>query len=131
MEVRTFLTTPSRARTQLVHGGHLIGITLINLSLLTDAGGRGLVWAALAVTAVLLGASALILSVDANGAVTNPVSLVAGRPIALSSRGRERISLDRITPEQRRTMRLVLAVAVMGMLFLAVMVAAIFVLTLG
>jgi len=39
------------------------------------------------------------------GAVTNTASVLAGRPIALTARGRARVRVDHVPPEARRLVR--------------------------
>ena len=89
-----FLGTPSRARTRLVVGGLIAGILLIEL--FTESVVPLLIWGAL-----LLGVGLLMLD-DSTGAMTNNASILAGRPIAVTARGRKHVTVHHITPEKRR-----------------------------
>ena len=51
------------------------------------------------------------------GAVTNTASVLAGRPIALTARGRARVRVDHVPPEARRLVRQ------MALLLLVILVA--------
>jgi hypothetical protein len=102
--LRSFLTTPSRARTHVVAGGHFVGVIVINVLVFAGPVTWGLVTAVAVATTLLIVISAFVLVVDSTGAVTNPASVLARRPIALTARSREQISLDHITPERRRRM---------------------------
>jgi hypothetical protein len=91
---RVFVATPSRARTRLTAGGLIAGILV--LALVTKSVLPLVIWGA-----VILGVGFLMLD-DSTAAVTNSASILAGRPIAPTARGRKRITLDHITPERRR-----------------------------
>ena len=58
--------------------------------------------------ALWVAASGLTLALvrhESGGAVTNTASVLAGRPIALTARGRARIRVDHVPPEARRLLR--------------------------
>jgi hypothetical protein len=88
------LTTPSGLRTRVVVAG-LVAVALA-LIVLVDSVVPLVVWGG------VMFASTMLLLDDSTGRVTNNASILAGRPIAPTARGREPISLDHLTREQRR-----------------------------
>ncbi len=59
---------------------------------------------------------------DGTGAATNTASILAGRPIAVTSHGREQITLSHITAQRRREFRLAVVVVLAIVLVGAVLV---------
>ncbi len=94
----SFLSGPSRARSQVVLGLLIAGALLLQL---VDSVVPLLVWAVLSAGVVLL-----MLHPDHEDGAVNIISILAGRPIALTARARQRMTLHHIRPEQRRLIRL-------------------------
>jgi hypothetical protein len=94
----SFITTPSRTRANLV----LVGLVAGSIAL--ERVTTGPVASAISVLVILAVVS--LLRYDGTGAVSNTASLVVGRPIALTARGRAGLSVDHLTAEQRRLLRL-------------------------
>jgi UDP-N-acetylmuramyl pentapeptide phosphotransferase/UDP-N-acetylglucosamine-1-phosphate transferase len=69
----------------------------------------------LALWVVAIGATGSLLLHDGAGGMANAISILVGRPIALTARGREKIELGSISPETRRQLR----VAFLAMMALA------------
>jgi hypothetical protein len=88
----SLVKTPSRARTRLVVGALLAG--MVAIVILT-----GNVAALLGWGAVMLATTLLLLD-DSTGSVTNNASILSGRPVAPTARGRGRIRVDHVTPEK-------------------------------
>jgi hypothetical protein len=72
----------------------------------------------LAAWVVVVVAVTLLLLHDGLGPVTNSASVLTGRPIALTARGRELAAAADITPEQRRQSRL-MALTALGIVVVA------------
>lgn len=94
----SFLTTPSTARSRIVIGVLIAGGLLLQP---VDSGVPVLLW-----TVLLAGFGLLMLHPDHEDGAVNAVSVLAGRPIALTARARERMTLHHIIPEQRRLIRM-------------------------
>jgi hypothetical protein len=94
----SFITTPSRTRANLVLAALVAG------SVALDRLTAGPVASAVFVLVVL--AVVALLRHDGSGSVSNTASLVVGRPIALTARGRAELSVDHLTAEQSRLLRL-------------------------
>ena len=93
--MRRFLTTPTRARAGAVTAAILVGV-LVTIALTDDATAPMVAWIVLTVGVLLF------LLHDGMGPVTNMASVLAGRPIALTKRGRDTVGLDQLAPELRR-----------------------------
>jgi hypothetical protein len=95
-----------------VVGGLIAGILLIEL--LTES-----VVPLLILGALLLGIGILMLD-DSTGAITNNASILAGRPVAVTARGRKQITVHHITPEIRRERWLLFLIVLALWAFVAV-----------
>jgi hypothetical protein len=71
----------------------------------------------LALWVVAVGATGSLLLHDGAGGVANAISILVGRPVALTARSREKINLGSINPETRRQVR----VAFLAMMALAIL----------
>jgi hypothetical protein len=71
----------------------------------------------LALWVVAIGATGSLLLHNGAGGVANAVSILVGRPVALTARSREKIDLASISPDTRRQLR----AAVLAMVALAVL----------
>jgi hypothetical protein len=108
--IRSFVREPSRVRAYVV-----LGVLVVASPVIFELLDGSVVLLALWLVAV--GATLLLLLHDGAGAVANTISIVVGRPVALTARSRERMDLERIAPETRRQLR----VALLAMMALAVL----------
>ena len=112
--IRRFARSPSRVRANAVLGG--LVVTLILVYALTGSAAVIAVWAA------VIAATGLLLLHDGAGAVANVASILAGRPIALTARGRELVDLGAIGEQTRQQFRVLFAGAV-GLAVLGIVLA--------
>lgn len=113
--IGSFVTTPSRPRTRLVLGVLLAG--MVAVVVLTQSVVALLGWGA------VMFATTLLLLDDSTGSVTNNASILSGRPVAPTARGRGRIRVDHVTPEKRREVWLTLVPVVAIVALTVVLVA--------
>jgi hypothetical protein len=106
--MRSFARTPSRARANVVLGVFVVALVA------TELLDGGVVLLALWVVALAVTASLLLH--DGAGGVANTISILVGRPVALTASSRERIELETIAPNTRRQFR----VAFLGMVALVI-----------
>jgi hypothetical protein len=92
----------------------LLGVIVTAVAIERLAGGPLLLALWLAASCVTLA----LVRHESGGAVTNTASVLAGRPIALTARGRVRMRVDHVPPEARRLLRQ------MALLLVVVLVAA-------
>ena len=104
--LQSFLMTPSVARVRVAFAVLLVAFVGPSI-----AGHTSRAWTA--VCLVLLVLMVLLLRVEmVTGSLTNGASAIAGRPIALTSRGREKLAIGDFTPQARRTLRLLVGALV-------------------
>ncbi|HEV2999722.1 MAG TPA: hypothetical protein VGW75_03195 [Solirubrobacteraceae bacterium] len=93
------MSTPSRARS--VAAWAAIAISLLAIVVSSRDSRPLVIWGA-----VVLPLTVLMLH-ERDGAIMNFASMVSGRPIALTARGRRLIELDSVTSHERRVFRVV------------------------
>lgn len=103
VEIQMFLSRPTRARLFSVLGAEVaLGLLLSWSGVLP-----------LSITLCVFVLTALSLLEDGSGSIRNLASVIAGRPIAITRRGRKLVDLNDLTPGQRREAVVFVAALVM------------------